>query len=129
MRHRKIGRRLNRNSDHTKLMFKNMICTLLRYELIKTTVAKAKELRRIVEPFVTRAKIDNVGNRRLIFSKIRNNEIVSKLFTDIAPYFINRSGGYIRILRCGFRKGDNAPLAYMQFVDRLKNNVLKIEKK
>ncbi|HXK00641.1 MAG TPA: 50S ribosomal protein L17 [Buchnera sp. (in: enterobacteria)] len=129
MRHRKIGRRLNRSSDHVKAMFQNMVCSLLRNELIKTTLAKAKELRRIIEPLITRSRIDNIKNRRFIFSKIRNNEMVAKLFTDLGPYFLNRSGGYTRVLKCGFRVGDKAPIAYIQFVGRLKENSQIIPKK
>jgi large subunit ribosomal protein L17 len=129
MRHRKIGRRFNRSPDHVKAMFKNMVCSLLRYELIKTTLDKAKELRRIIEPLITRSRIDNIKNRRFIFSKVRNNEIVAKLFTDLGPYFLNRSGGYTRILKCGFRVGDKAPIAYIQFVDRLKEKSHTVSKK
>ncbi|CAL4043303.1 50S ribosomal protein L17 [Buchnera aphidicola (Phyllaphis fagi)] len=120
MRHRKSGRHLNRNSSHLKSMFNNMVCSLLQYEIIKTTVPKAKELRSIVEPLVTISKIDNVSNRRLIFSKIRNNLIVHKLFSDIGPHFLNRSGGYTQILKCGFRIGDKAPIAYIQLINRVK---------
>ncbi|CAL4043851.1 50S ribosomal protein L17 [Buchnera aphidicola] len=120
MRHRKIGRRLNRSPDHIKSMFQNMVCSLLHYELIKTTLAKAKELRRIIEPLITKSRIDNIKNRRLIFAKIRNNDMVAKLFTDLGPYFSNRSGGYTRVLKCGFRSGDKAPIAYIQFVGRVK---------
>lgn len=129
MRHRKIGRRFNRSPDHVKAMFKNMICSLLCHELIKTTLDKAKELRRIIEPLITKSRIDNINNRRFIFSKIRNNEMVAKLFTDLGPYFLNRTGGYTRILKCGFRVGDKAPIAYIQFVDRLKENSHTVSKK
>jgi len=118
MRHRKSGRQLNRNSSHRKAMFKNMASSLFKHELIKTTVPKAKELRRVVEPLITRAKVDSVANRRVIFSRIRDNEATAKLFTEIGPRYADRPGGYIRILKCGFRKGDNAPMAYVELVDR-----------
>lgn len=118
MRHRKSGRSLNRNSSHYKAMFTNMVCSLLKYEIIKTTVAKAKELRTIIEPLITIAKIDSVAHRRLVFSRIRNKIGVSKLFNEIGPYFLNRSGGYTQILKCGFRSGDKADIAYIKFVDR-----------
>jgi len=121
MHHRKIGRKFNRNTDHVRLMFRNMICSLIQYEVIQTTLSKAKELRRFVEPLITRSRIDNIHNRRLIFSKIRDRRIVKKLFFDLGPYFLNRKGGYTRILKCGFRIGDRAPIAYIQLVDR-KNN-------
>lgn len=119
MRHRKSGRQLNRNSSHRKAMFLNMSGSLVRHEIIKTTLAKAKELRRVVEPLVTLAKkSDSVANRRLAFSRTRDNEVVAKLFTELAPRFSNRTGGYTRILKCGFRAGDNAPMAYIELVDR-----------
>lgn len=118
MRHRKSGRQLNRNSSHRKAMFSNMATSLFKHELIRTTLPKAKELRRVVEPMITRAKIDNVANRRIIFSKIRNDEITAKLFTELGPRYTNRPGGYIRILKCGFRTGDKAPMAYVELVDR-----------
>ncbi|XBC38102.1 MAG: 50S ribosomal protein L17 [Buchnera aphidicola (Floraphis choui)] len=120
MRHKKIGRRFNRNSVHVKSMLNNMACALLNYEIIKTTLAKAKELRRIVEPLITRSKVNSISNRRLVFSKIRNSDIVSKLFSDIGPCFLNRLGGYTRVLKCGYRFGDKAPMAYIQLVNRLK---------
>ena len=122
MRHRKIGRKLNCNSSHRNAIFKNMACSLFTNEIIKTTLAKAKELRRVVEPIITLSKIDNIARRRLIFSKIRNNEVVSKLFTKLGPIFSNRCGGYTRILKCGFRTGDKAPMAYIELVDRVKHN-------
>ncbi|CAL4323723.1 50S ribosomal protein L17 [Buchnera aphidicola] len=118
MRHRHSGRYLNRNSSHLKAMFNNMICALLKYEMIKTTLPKAKELRTIVEPLITISKVDSISNRRLIFSRIRNNFIVYKLFSDIGPYFLNRPGGYTKILKCGFRPGDKAPIAYVQLTGR-----------
>lgn len=118
MRHRNKGRYLNRTSSHYKAMFNNMICSLLKYEIIKTTLPKAKELRTIIEPLITIAKVDSVKNRRFIFSKIRNNISVSKLFNDIGPHFLNRSGGYTQIFKFGFRSGDKANIAYIKFVDR-----------
>lgn len=122
MRHRKSGRQLNRNIDHLNAMLKNMACSLFTYEIIKTTLSKAKELRRVVEPIITLSKIDSVAHRRLVFSKIRNNEIIAKLFKNLGPFFLNRSGGYTRILKCGFRSGDKAPMAYIELVDRVKKN-------
>lgn len=126
MRHRKSGRHLNRNSSHLKAMLSNMVCALLKYEIIKTTLPKAKELRTVIEPLITRSKIDNISNRRLIFSRIRDNAIVFKLFNDIGPYFSNRPGGYTQILKCGFRNGDKSPMAYIKFISR---DIKKIEKK
>ncbi|WP_295164139.1 50S ribosomal protein L17 [uncultured Buchnera sp.] len=122
MRHRKIGRKLNCKSNHRNAIFKNMACSLILNEIIKTTLAKAKELRRIVEPMITLSKIDTVAHRRLLFSRIRNNEVVAKLFKKIGPVFYNRSGGYTRILKCGFRSGDKAPMAYIELVDRVRNS-------
>ncbi|AWH90318.1 50S ribosomal protein L17 [Buchnera aphidicola (Melanaphis sacchari)] len=124
MRHRKIGRKLNCNSDHRKSIFKNMACSLFLNEIIKTTLAKAKELRRVVEPIITMSKIDTIAHRRLIFSRIRNNEVVTKLFKNLGPLFNDRPGGYTRILKCGFRSGDKAPMAYIELVDRVKNTKL-----
>ena len=118
MRHRKSGRKFNRNSSHRNAMFKNMATSLLRHELIRTTLPKAKELRGVVEPMITCAKVDSVANRRLIFAKTRDNEITAKLFTEIGPRYLERPGGYIRILKCGFRTGDKAPMAYVELVDR-----------
>ncbi|MCF6355075.1 MAG: 50S ribosomal protein L17 [Candidatus Polarisedimenticolaceae bacterium] len=118
MRHRKSGRQLNRNSSHRKAMFRNMTCSLLQHELIKTTLPKAKELRRVAEPIITLAKIDSVAKRRLAFSRLRDAEVVGKLFSEIAPRFADRPGGYIRILKCGYRAGDKAPMAYVELVDR-----------
>lgn len=118
MRHRKSGRQLNRNSSHRKAMFKNMAVSLLRHEIIKTTLPKAKELRRVVEPMITRAKVDSVANRRVIFARTRDDEVTAKLFTEIGPRYQERPGGYVRIMKCGFRKGDNAPMAYVELVDR-----------
>jgi large subunit ribosomal protein L17 len=118
MRHRKSGRHLNRTSAHRKAMFKNMAVSLFEHELIKTTLPKAKELRRVAEPLITLAKIDSVANRRLAFSRTRSDAAVGKLFSELGPRYANRPGGYIRILKCGFRSGDNAPMAYVELVDR-----------
>lgn len=118
MRHRKSGRQLNRNSSHRKAMFRNMTNSLFRHELIKTTLPKAKELRRFAEPLITMAKEDSVHKRRLAFSRMRDTEMVAKLFSDLGPRFKERPGGYVRILKCGFRAGDNAPMAYVELVDR-----------
>jgi len=118
MRHRKSGRQLNRNSSHRQAMFKNMAVSLFEHELIKTTVPKAKELRRVAEPLITLAKDDSVANRRLAFSRTRSKAAVGKLFNELGPRYANRPGGYIRILKCGFRAGDNAPMAYVELVDR-----------
>ncbi len=118
MRHRQSGRQLGRNSSHRQAMFKNMAVSLLRHEIIKTTLPKAKELRRVVEPMITRAKQDSVANRRIIFARTRDAEVTAKLFTEIGPRYQDRPGGYIRILKCGFRTGDKAPMAYVELVDR-----------
>ncbi len=118
MRHRHSGRQLNRNSSHRKAMFKNMAVSLLRHEIIRTTLPKAKELRRVVEPLITRGKSDSVANRRIIFARTRDSEITAKLFTEIGPRYQDRPGGYVRIMKCGFRKGDRAPMAYVELVDR-----------
>ena len=118
MRHRKSGRQLNRNSSHRQAMFRNMPSSLVRHEVIKTTVPKAKELRRVIEPLITLAKEDSVANRRLAFARTRDKEVVGKLFNDLGPRYSERPGGYTRILKCGFRAGDNAPMAYVELVDR-----------
>ena len=118
MRHRKSGRQLNRNSSHRQAMFRNMASALISHEIIKTTLPKAKELRRVVEPLITLAKVDTVANRRLAFARTRNIETVAKLFNDLGPRFAQRAGGYTRILKCGFRAGDNAPMAYIELVER-----------
>jgi large subunit ribosomal protein L17 len=118
MRHRNSGRQLNRNSSHRKAMFSNMAISLFDHEVIKTTLPKAKELRRVAEPLITLAKTDSVANRRLAFSRIRDNAIVGKLFTDLGPRYQERPGGYMRILKCGFRTGDKAPMAYVELVGR-----------
>ncbi len=117
MRHKKSGRKLGRNSSHRKAMFRNMAASLLRHETIKTTVPKAKELRKVVEPLITLAKIDGVANRRLAFDRLRDKEVVGKLFNDLGPRFKERPGGYIRILKIGPRAGDAAPMAIVQLVD------------
>jgi len=118
MRHRKSGRQLNRNSSHRSAMFRNMTVSLIEHELIRTTVPKAKELRRFAEPLITLAKSDSVANRRLAFSRTRDNAAVGKLFTDLGPRYKERPGGYLRIIKAGFRPGDNAPMAYVELVDR-----------
>jgi large subunit ribosomal protein L17 len=118
MRHRNAGRQLSRTSAHRKAMFKNMTCSLFEHELIKTTLPKAKELRRVAEPLITLGKIDNVANRRLAFARLRSDAMVAKLFTEIGPRYAARPGGYLRILKCGYRQGDKAPMAYVELVDR-----------
>jgi large subunit ribosomal protein L17 len=118
MRHRKSGRQLNRNSSHRQAMFRNMASSLVKHEVIKTTLPKAKELRRVIEPLITLAKNDSVANRRLAFARTRDKVAVGKLFTDLGPRYLERPGGYTRILKCGFRAGDNAPMAYIELVDR-----------
>ena len=118
MRHRKSGRQLNRNSSHRKAMFSNMAASLMRHELIKTTLPKAKELRRVAEPLITMAKNDSVANRRLAYSRLRDRDVVTKLFNELGPRYTTRPGGYLRILKCGFRAGDKAPMAYVELVGR-----------
>lgn len=118
MRHGNSGRALSRNSGHRKAMFQNMMVSLLRYEVIKTTLPKAKELRRFMEPMITLGKEDTLHRRRIAYSRLRDRDIVQKLFTDIGPHFKQRPGGYLRILKCNFRKGDNAPMAIIELVDR-----------
>ena len=118
MRHRNSGRQLNRNSSHRKAMFKNMAVSLFDQEVIRTTLPKAKELRRVAEPLITLAKEDSVANRRLAFSRLRDKAAVGKLFADLGPRYKERPGGYMRILKCGFRTGDKAPMAYVELVDR-----------
>ena len=118
MRHRYSGRKLNKTSSHKRAMFRNMTASLVEHELIKTTLPKAKELRRFAEPLITIAKNDSVANRRLVFDRLRNKETVGKLFTDLGPRYQERPGGYLRILKCGMRTGDNAPMAYVELVDR-----------
>lgn len=118
MRHCNSGRALSRNSSHRKAMFKNMMVSLLKHELIKTTLPKAKELRRFIEPVITMAKEDTLHKRRLAYSRLGDREIVAKLFSDLAPFYKDRPGGYLRILRCNYRSGDNAPMAIVELVGR-----------
>ena len=120
MRHRKVGRQLGRNSSHRKAMFRNMACSLFEHEVIKTTLPKAKELKRVAEPLITLAKNDSVANRRLAFARTGNKETVGKLFAELGPRYIERPGGYTRILKCGFRSGDTAPMAFVELIDRPK---------
>ena len=118
MRHQKAGRKFYRTSAHREAMFRNMAASLIKHGLIKTTLPKAKELRRVAEPLITLGKIDGVANRRLAFSRLRDKEAVGTLFTTLGPRYQSRPGGYLRILKCGFRAGDNAPMAYVELVDR-----------
>ena len=118
MRHLKSGRQLNRNSSHRKAMFRNMANALFEHEIIKTTVPKAKELRRVAEPLITLAKSDSVAHRRLAFDRLRDKGAVGKLFDEIGPRYVERPGGYLRIMKCGYRAGDKAPMAYVELVDR-----------
>ena len=118
MRHRKSGRQLNRNSSHRKAMFRNMAVSLMKHEIIKTTLPKAKELRRVAEPLIKMAKTDSVAKRRLAFSRLRDRDIVSKLFNELGPRYRERPGGYLRILKCGYRTGDKAPMAIVELMDR-----------
>jgi len=118
MRHRKSGRQLNRTSSHRTALFRNMAASLMHHEIIKTTLPKAKELRRVAEPLITLAKNDSVANRRLAFARLRDRDAVTKLFAELGPRYQERPGGYLRILKCGFRAGDRAPMAYVELVDR-----------
>ena len=118
MRHMKSGRKLNRTSSHRTAMFRNMAASLIKHELIKTTLPKAKELRRVAEPLITLAKTDGVANRRLAFARLRDKVAVGKLFVELGPRYRERKGGYLRILKCGMRVGDNAPMAYVELVER-----------
>lgn len=118
MRHQNSGRNFSRTSSHRKAMFQNMMVSLIRHELIKTTLPKAKELRRFIEPLITLAKVDSLHHRRLAFNRIRDRDIVQKLFEEIGPFYKTRPGGYLRILKCDFRKGDNAPMAIVELVAR-----------
>jgi len=118
MRHRKSGRQLNRNSSHRKAMFSNMANSLFKHELIRTTLPKAKELRGFAEPLITLSKEDSVAKRRLAFSKLRDRDVVTKLFNELGPRYKARPGGYVRVIKCGFRTGDSAPMAYVEMVDR-----------
>lgn len=119
MRHKQSGRKLNRNSSHRKAMFRNMAVSLMQHEIIKTTVPKAKELRRVAEPLITMAKNDSASRRQLAFSRLRDRAIVTKLFNELGPRYQQRPGGYLRILKCGNRAGDNAPMAIVELVDRV----------
>ena len=118
MRHRKTGRKLNRTSSHRKAMMRNMAASLFTHELIRTTLPKAKELRGVAEPLITLSKEDSVAHRRLAFARLHDREVVTKLFNELGPRYQGRPGGYLRILQCGFRAGDNAPMAYVELVDR-----------
>ncbi len=118
MRHRKAGRKLNRTSSHRKAMLRNMAASLFTHELIRTTLPKAKELREVAEPLITLSKQDSVARRRLVFARLRDRTVVTKLFNELGPRYQSRPGGYLRILKCGFRPGDNAPMAYVELVDR-----------
>ncbi len=118
MRHLKSGRKLNRNSSHRRAMFRNMANSLFEHEIIKTTVPKAKELRRVAEPLLTLAKSDSVAHRRLAFDRLRSKTTVGKLFDELGPRYVERPGGYLRIMKCGYRSGDKAPMAYVELVDR-----------
>jgi large subunit ribosomal protein L17 len=123
MRHLKSGRKLNRTSSHRDAMFKNMAVSLIKHELIRTTLPKAKELRRVAEPLITLAKADGVANRRLAFARLRDKQAVGKLFVELGPRYRERAGGYLRIIKCGNRNGDNAPMAYVELVDRPRTEV------
>ncbi|MCK9621184.1 MAG: 50S ribosomal protein L17 [Methylobacter sp.] len=118
MRHRKSGRKFNINSSHRKALFSNMVSSLFKHELIKTTLPKAKELRSYAEPLITLSKEDSVAKRRIAFSRLRDRDTVTKLFNELGPRYKNRAGGYLRIMKCGFRPGDDAPMAYVELVDR-----------
>lgn len=118
MRHMKSGRKFSRTSSHRQAMFKNMAASLIKHELIRTTLPKAKELRRVAEPLITLAKADSVANRRLAFARLRDKVAVGKLFVELGPRYRERKGGYLRILKCGTRDGDSAPMAYVELVDR-----------
>ena len=127
MRHRNGLRKLNRTSSHRQAMFRNMANSLLQHEVIKTTLPKAKELRRVVEPMITLGKKPSVANRRLAFDRLRDRDMVVKLFDELGPRFANRNGGYLRILKCGFRDGDNAPMAYVELLDRPDVEAVEVE--
>ncbi len=118
MRHRRLSRRFSRTSSHRQAMFKNMAASLVQHELIKTTLIKAKELRRVIEPLITLAKEDSLHHRRLAFARVRDRDVVTKLFNELGPRYEKRPGGYLRILKCGFRQGDAAPMAYVELIDR-----------
>jgi large subunit ribosomal protein L17 len=121
MRHLKSGRKLNMNSSHRKAMFRNMMVSLFDKEIIKTTLSKAKEIRRFAEPIITISKVDSLASKRIIFNKLRDRNVVIKLFNELGPRYANRPGGYLRVLKCGFRSGDSAPMAYVELVDRQGN--------
>jgi large subunit ribosomal protein L17 len=123
MRHRKSGRKFNINSSHRKALFSNMVSSLFKHELIKTTLPKAKELRSYAEPLITLSKEDSVAKRRVAFSRLRDRDVVTKLFNELGPRYKNRAGGYLRIMKCGFRPGDDAPMAYVELVDRPASNI------
>jgi large subunit ribosomal protein L17 len=123
----KSGRKLNRTSSHREAMFKNMASSLIKHELIRTTLPKAKELRRIAEPLITLSKVDGVANRRLAFARLRDKQAVGKLFVELGPRYRERPGGYLRILKCGFRPGDNAPMAFVELVDRPRTEAVDAE--
>ena len=127
MRHRKSGRKFSRTSAHREVMFVNMAASLIKHELIRTTLPKAKELRRVAEPLITIGKIDGVANRRLAMSRLRDKDAVGKLFVELGPRYKARPGGYLRILKAGFRPGDNAPMAYVELVDRPQSTVATAE--
>ncbi len=127
MRHRNGLRKLNRTSSHRQAMFRNMANSLLRHEAIKTTLPKAKELRRVVEPMITLGKKPSLANRRLAFDRLRDRDMVVKLFDELGPRFSSRNGGYLRILKCGFRDGDNAPMAYVELLDRPDVEAVEVE--
>ena len=127
MRHRNGLRKLNRTSSHRQAMFRNMANSLLQHEVIKTTLPKAKELRRVVEPMITLGKKPSLANRRLAFDRLRDRGMVVKLFDELGPRFANRNGGYLRILKCGFRDGDNAPMAYVELLDRPDVEAVEVE--
>src|SRR5512135_2033213 len=127
MRHQKAGRKFSRTSSHRQAMFSNMAASLIKHELIRTTLPKAKELRRVAEPLITMAKTDGVANRRLAFARLRDKEAVGTLFTVLGPRYTARPGGYLRILKCGYRAGDNAPMAYVELVDRPRRDVAAAE--
>ena len=127
MRHRNGLRKLNRTSSHRQAMFRNMANSLLQHEVIKTTLPKAKELRRVVAPMITLGKKPSLGNRRLAFDRLRDRDMVVKLFDELGPRFANRNGGYLRILKCGFRDGDNAPMAYVELLDRPDVEAVEVE--
>ena len=118
MRHRNAGRKFNRTSSHRKAMFSNMCASLIEHELIKTTLPKAKELRRYIEPLITISKKDSVASRRNVFDVLRSKSAVGKLFATLGPRFVERPGGYVRVLKCGYRAGDNAPMAIIELLDR-----------